>query len=59
MRKVNFQNDDDEVRFVLDHHAELDCYGASSLQQQSTDNHVALLGHCMLTLSQPANQLII
>jgi len=30
-----FQWDDDEVRFVLDQHAELDFYSASSLKQQS------------------------
>jgi hypothetical protein len=30
-----FQLDDDEIRFVLDQHAEL--YSASSLKQQSTD----------------------
>jgi hypothetical protein len=43
--QVNFQWDDDEVRFVLDQHAELDLYSASSLKQQSTDRHVAPLGH--------------
>ena len=32
----------DDVSFVLDHHAELDFYGASSLKQQSTGRHVAL-----------------
>ena len=34
---VNFQWVDDEVRFVLDLHAELDFYSASSLKQQSID----------------------
>jgi len=33
--KVNFQWDDEEVRFVLDQHAELDFYSASSLKQHS------------------------
>jgi hypothetical protein len=33
--QVNFQQDDDEVRFVLDQHAELDFYSARSLTQQS------------------------
>jgi hypothetical protein len=33
--QVNFQWDDDEVHFVLDQDAELDCYNASSLKQQS------------------------
>jgi hypothetical protein len=27
-RQVNFQRDDDEVRFVLDQHAEMDYYSA-------------------------------
>jgi hypothetical protein len=31
--QVKFQWDDDEVRFVLDQHAELDFYSASSLKQ--------------------------
>jgi hypothetical protein len=43
--QVNFQWDDDEVRFVLDQHAELDFYSASSQKQQSTGRHVAPLGH--------------
>ena len=34
-------NDDDEVRFVQDQHAELDFYSASSLTQPSVDRHVA------------------
>ena len=34
--QVNFQWDDDEVRFVFDQHAELNFYSASSLKQQST-----------------------
>ena len=41
--QVNFLRDDDEVRFVLDQHAELDFYSASSLKQQSADRDVALL----------------
>jgi hypothetical protein len=32
--QVNFEWDDSEVRFVLDQHAELDFYSASSLKQQ-------------------------
>jgi hypothetical protein len=31
--QVNFQSDDDEVRFVLDQHAKLDFHSASSLKQ--------------------------
>jgi hypothetical protein len=44
---------DDEVRFVLDKHAELDFNSASSLKQQSADIHVAQLGHIILIPSQP------
>ena len=33
--QVNFQWDDDEIRFELDQHAELDFDSASSLKQQS------------------------
>ena len=51
--QVNFQWDDDEVRFVLDQHVELDFYIASSLKQQSADRHVAPLGHIILIPSQP------
>jgi hypothetical protein len=46
--QVNFQWDDDEVHFVLDQHAELDFYSASSLKQQSAGRHVAPLGHIIL-----------
>jgi predicted alpha/beta hydrolase len=46
-------NDDDDVRFVLDQHAELDFYSASSLKQQSASRHVAPLGHIILIPSQP------
>ena len=52
-RTVNFKWDDDEVRFVLDQHAELDFYSASSLKQQSACIHVAALGHIILISSQP------
>jgi len=51
--QVNFQWDDDEVRFVLDQHAESDFYSASSLKQQCTDRHVVPLGHIILIPSQP------
>ena len=43
--QVNFQWDDDEVRFVLDKHAELDFYSASLLKQQSAGRHVAPRRH--------------
>ena len=51
--QVNYQWDDDEVRFVLDEHAELDLHSASSLKQQSVDRHVAPLGHIIIMPSQP------
>ena len=51
--QVNYQWDDDEVRFVLDQHAELDFYSASSLKQQSAGRYVAPLGHIILIPSQP------
>ena len=49
--QVNFQWDDDEVRFVLDQHAELDFFSASSMKQQSAGIYVAPLGH--IIQSQP------
>jgi hypothetical protein len=51
--QVNLQWDDDDARFVLDQHAELDFYSASSLKQQSTGRHVAPLRHVILIPSQP------
>jgi hypothetical protein len=47
-----FQWNYDEVHFVLDQHAELDFYSASSLKQQSTGRRVAPLGHIILISSQ-------
>jgi hypothetical protein len=47
LEQNNFQWDD-EVCFVLDHHAGLDFYSASSLKQQSADRHVAPLRHIIL-----------
>ena len=43
----------DDVRILLDKHADLDLYSASSLQQQSVGRHVAQLGHIILILRQP------
>ena len=45
---------DDNVGFVLllDQHAELDFYRASSLKEQSADIHVTPLGHIILILNQ-------
>ena len=50
---INFQKDDDKVRFVLDQHADFDFYSASLLEQLSTDRHVVLLGHISLIQIQP------
>jgi hypothetical protein len=46
--QVHFEWDDDEVRFVLDQHAALDVYSASSLKQQSASKHGASSGHIIL-----------
>ena len=43
-----FQSDDDKVRLVLNLHAKLDFYSASSLKQQSVDKRVTPLGHIFL-----------
>jgi hypothetical protein len=43
----------DETRFLLDQHAYLDCYSASSLKQQPAEIHVAALGHIILIPSHP------
>jgi hypothetical protein len=51
--QVNFQWDDDDVRFVLDQYAEFDFYSASSLKQQSAGRHVAPLGQIILIPSRP------
>jgi hypothetical protein len=48
-----FDWDDDELRFVLDQHTELDIYSASLLKQQYSGRHVASLGHIILIQSQP------
>ena len=39
--------------FVLDQHAKLDIYSASTLKRQSTVRNVAPLGHIIVTPSQP------
>ena len=51
--QVAFQWDDDEVRFVLDQHADLNFHSASSLKQQSAGRHIAPLGHIILIPSRP------
>jgi hypothetical protein len=50
--QVNFQWDDDELRFVLDHHAELDFNSASSLKQRYAGRYVAPIGHIIMIPSQ-------
>ena len=50
--QVNLQWDDDEVRFFLDQHAELDFYIASSFNQQSAGRHVTPLRHIILIPNQ-------
>ena len=49
--QANFQWDDNEVRFVLDQHAEFDFHSSSSLKQQSSGRQIAPLGHIILILS--------
>ena len=51
--QVNYQWDDDDVRFVLDQNAELDFYSASSLKQQSAGKNVTPFGHIILIPSPP------
>jgi hypothetical protein len=50
---VDREWDDDEVRFVLAQHAELDFYSASLLKQQYVGRHVAPFEHIILIPSQP------
>ena len=51
-------DDDDDVRFVLDHHAELDSYSASSKKKQSAGRHVAPRNHDIMISTQPVFALI-
>jgi hypothetical protein len=41
-----------KIRFVLDQHAELDFYSASSLKQQFAGRYVAPPGHIILILNE-------
>ena len=50
-RTTYIRRDVNEVRFVLDLHAYLNCYSSSSLQQTSAGKHVASLGHIILIRS--------
>ena len=47
-RTSYIQRNDDDVRFVLDQHAYLDHYSASSLKQQPADRHLTPLRHIIL-----------
>ena len=51
--QVNYQWDDDEVRFVLDEHAKLDFHSASSLKQRSSGRHVVPRVHIIMIPSRP------
>ena len=51
--QFTFRRDDDDVRFVLDQHAQLDFYIASSLKHQSAGRHVAPRGQIIPILNQP------
>jgi len=50
--------DVNDVRFVLDQHAKLNFYSASSLKQKYTERHVAQLEHIILIPSQPVFDLL-
>jgi hypothetical protein len=41
-----------QLSFVLDRHAKMDVYSASSLKQKSTNRHVAPLLHIIMIPSQ-------
>ena len=51
--QITVWDNDGNVSFVLDQHAYLDLYSASSLKQQSVDKHVASLRQIILILGQP------
>ena len=51
--QINFQWDDDQVRFVVDQHVMLVWHSANSLKQQFADSHVAPLGHIILIPGHP------
>jgi hypothetical protein len=51
--QLNYQWDDDKIRFLLDQHTDLDVYSASSLKQQSAGRYVSPLGNIILIPSQP------
>jgi hypothetical protein len=49
---IRRDDDDNDVNFVLDHHAELDAYSVSSLKQQFMGKHVPPLRHIIMIPSQ-------
>jgi hypothetical protein len=51
--QVKFWWNNDDVRFVLEQHVELDLYSVRSLKQQSTARDVPPLRHIILIPSQP------
>ena len=51
--KFWWDHDNDDVRFVLDQHNELDFYSASSFKQQSAGSRVAPLTRTHYSASEP------
>ena len=50
--QITFWWNENDVRLVLDHNAELDFHSTSSLKQHSAARHVASLGYIILIPSQ-------
>jgi hypothetical protein len=55
---TQWNDDDDNVCFVLDQHVKLDFYGASSLKQRPMGRPVAALKRIILISSQPVFMLV-
>ena len=53
--QVNFQCNDDDVRFVVDQHTALNFYRAGSLKQKYAGRHVAPIGCIILIPIEPTN----
>jgi hypothetical protein len=51
--QIRFRCDDDDVRFLLDQHAELNFHNASSPKQHSVGRDVSPPGHIILTPNSP------
>ena len=51
--KFLWDDDNDDVLFVLDQHGELDFYSVSSFKQQSAGGHVAPLTRTHYLVSEP------